>query len=98
MDDVLGCGGLDEGYSVELSKESDEPVEVCFGAWAQEDGACLLGCEGVQESGDENPGSASTLGGVEKLAQEALELLDWNSVHGKQFDAESRASSTSLGR
>ena len=82
MDDVLGHGGLDEGYSIELSKETGEPVQVRSGAWAQEDGVCVLSCEGVQESGDEDPGSRGTLGGVEKLAQEALELLDWNSVHG----------------
>ena len=42
MDDVLGCGGLDEGHSVELPQEAYEPVEVCFGVWAQEDGACML--------------------------------------------------------
>ena len=72
MDDVLGRGRLDECHPVELTKETDEPVEVCFGVWAQEDGACLLGCEGIQESGDEDPGSRGTLGGVEQLAHEAL--------------------------
>ena len=77
MDDVLGCGGLDEGYSVELTKETDEPVEIFFGFWAQGDGACMLGCEGVQQSEDENPGSGGTLGGMEKLAQEALEQCSW---------------------
>ena len=76
MDDVLGSGGLDEGDSVELALETDEPTKICCGGWVEGDGASVLGGKGVEEPGDEDTGTGGKLGGVEELTEETLELLD----------------------
>ena len=89
MDDVLGSRGLDEGDSVELTQENDEPAEVRFGVWAEEDGACVLGDECIGEPGDEDPGAIGALGGMEELAKENLEFLYRYGGGGEELNGES---------
>ena len=88
MDDVLGYGGLDEGDSVELAQELDEPGEVCFGGWAEGDGARVLCGKCVEEPGDEDSGAGGALGVVDELAKKALELLDRGGCGSEHFEAE----------
>ena len=80
MNDVLGYGGLDEGDSVELGQELDEPTEISFSGWAEGDGAGVLRGECVEEPGDKDFGTGGALGSIEDLAEEALERMVSNTT------------------
>ena len=47
MDHVFGSGRLDEGYSIELAQEGDEPTKICSGGCGEGDGAGMLCSECV---------------------------------------------------
>ena len=48
----------------------------------------MLSGECVEEHGVEDPGAGGALGGVEELAEETLELLDWDGGGSEKFEAE----------
>ena len=52
VDDMLGSGRLDEGDSIELALENDQPTKICSGGGAEGDGADMLSGEGIEEPGD----------------------------------------------
>ena len=55
-------------------RKPTKPTKICFGGWAEGDGAGVLGGECIEEPGNEDPGAGGALGGVEELAEKTLEL------------------------
>ena len=85
MDDMLGTGRLDEGDSIELAQESDEPTKICSGGWAMEPACSVARASRSLEM--------KTLVLVVNLVvckslSRKLEILDWDGQGGEELDAE----------